>query len=252
MTSPGGYTPTTASAAATGSSSSLSGAGGTSAFMSTLIAVTPGAPGQAGARDTSAATRNDPDYAGARPTQPTMPQTKSVADLIADLYRMPKGDLEALQTRLKQAGYGNVTATGLVDQSTTDAYQALLRDTAAYQAFDTRGLGAAYTPDSFLNQKIASSNAQGQSVSGQALSDSFTARSLIISSLQSKLGRTPDPTEIAQFTGALKSYEQTSTNPDPGAFADAYPTSTQAGADQQGAQNEVGFMKVLSSLVGVK
>lgn len=246
------YTPLGPGGASTATSgSSLSGAGGTSAFLNTQIAVTPGAPAKPGVRDTSAATRNDPDYAGASRTTPAqMPQTKSVSALIAELYRLPKDQLQALQTRLTQAGYGKITPTGIVDQDTVSAYQSLLQDTASYQAFDNRGLGQAYTPDSFLDSKIASANATAAGADTSTLSDPFTARMLVVNSLQSHLGRTPTPDEIGQFTSALQSYEQTSANPDPSAFADAYATSTQTGANEAGALNETRFVDILHNLMG--
>jgi hypothetical protein len=231
----------------------------TPSFETTRIAVTPGKKGIPEPRPA----KGDSDYKGVF-SHDEMPSTKAVSELLADLYKMSGPELQNLKAKLTLAGYGKLDSSNLVDDSTISAYKQLLQDTAGYQAFDARGLGEAYTPESFLDAKVASANAtsaaggtdalgrplNANGTSVASLSDPLTAKVLVARSLASHLGRQPKPEEVSAFTSALTSYEQSSSNPDPSAFADQFATSTQPLANEAGAQSEVSFVNVLSRLMG--
>lgn len=215
-------------------------------FSDTPIAVTSGSPGR----------RIDPvdREGGARIYEGrVLPETKTVGGLIADLYNMSPDELRNLKSKMTLAGYGKLDSSSLVDDATVQAYTNLLRDTSAYQNFDdTRDLGTGFTPSSFLDAKVAESNGTDATRGENALSDPFAARQLVTRSLQAHLGRSASEAEVKAFTSALRGYESNNVNADRGAFADQYATSTPGLANEAGAQSEVGFVNVLSSMLGVR
>lgn len=154
---------------------------------------------------------------------------KTAGQLLDELIDKSPAEIKALQKKLAAAGtYGNVTASGYIDQATTDAYRALLQETATYQTHFKD-----LTPDELLDKKLAGINAAGGKTSTTrntnttvSLTDPITAKGYLIGSMKSMLGRMPSAGEINNFVNTLNQFE--TANP---SVTSSTTTSTQSGSD---------------------
>lgn len=151
-------------------------------------------------------------------TRPKIPKT--VQQLEHDLYGLPSDQVKALQKKLLDAGYApqGFKASGIIDQDTIQAYDNLLKETAAYQNEPKSELKQ-ITPNELLDRKIAGikaaggNNSQKQTTTTTSinLTDPITAKGYLVGSMKSLLGRMPTAGEINQFVSSLNAFE--SANP---------------------------------------
>ncbi len=148
-------------------------------------------------------------HLSSRADDPTLNATSQTGDeLIRQLYAMPPDQLKALQQKLVDAGSSQVTANGVADAATVNAYTNLLRTVQAYQTVNPQN---PITPDELLNS-LAKAHGAGKTINEKStstnLTDRITAQQTITQAFSSKLGRKPTDQEVAAFTSALNAYEQ--------------------------------------------
>ena len=224
------------------------------------------------------AAAHDSDYAGAPWGQQ---DTASNYQALQSLFAQDPDQVSGIQTLLNLAGYSAGNTTGRVTISTLNAYNKMLQDLAAYQTYDPSNPNAK-SPDAFLAWAASMSNGKNKNGSGGSggqphtttqsqvsYADPTQARALAHDTFTNGLGRNPNRKEQAAFEAALHAFEAahpaTSTTTydgsgnshtvshqggDESAFAQGYTHSTQQLANESGTMSEVGFVNVLTKLMG--
>lgn len=150
---------------------------------------------------------------GLTPTggDPSLTDVQAYADYI---FRQLANDPQAttrLQNQLTRAGYFTGTASGLLDQDTTDAYFMLLAD-----VYTANQAGTVITPEAYLQKKMQEAEESGLDPTGAGtftstsvdLSAGQDAHAAAESAFQSLLGRNPRKKDVAALRGALNAYER--------------------------------------------
>jgi len=148
------------------------------------------------------------------------PSTMKLGEVAKQIYGLKKDELIDLQRKLKDGGYyqGKTFTEGAVDDATMQAWDRLLLRAAREYASNP---GQAPTVTGLLSLSVAAGEGkqyEDDAADGGAryhkdtstsvtLTDALSAQSLLKSTMQTLIGRSPTPDEIMMFTGELNSAE---------------------------------------------